>query len=168
MKLKGFLPATWKGATIGATIGATLYSAALAFSAAQNVPPPDPPAVRILNRSCTACHDLRPVETSAMDKEGWTKLVNTMIEKGADVKGDDVTILVTHLAENHGPLPDGAGKAIMLNVCTQCHTLDRIRTRGMSRTDWEELLLHMLNEGAELTDEELPVLLNYLARNFRP
>jgi hypothetical protein len=163
MRLRELLPITrtvW--------VFTTVVSAAAVFSAAQNVPPPDPPAVRILNRSCMSCHDLRPIETTALDKEGWTKVVNAMVERGADVKGDDVGILVNHLVENHGPLPDGPGKSIMLNVCTQCHTLDRIRARGMSREEWEELLLHMLNEGAELTDEELPVLLNYLTRNFRP
>jgi hypothetical protein len=26
----------------------------------------------------------------------------------------------------------------------------------------------MIGEGAELTDDDFPVLLNYLARNFRP
>ena len=147
---------------------AALCFAVAAFSAVQNVPPPDPPAVRILNRSCTSCHDLRPIETSAHDKEGWTKVVDSMVAKGADVRKEDVPILVNHLVENHGPLPDGPGKAIMLNICTQCHTLERIRVRAMSRSEWEELLLHMLNEGAPLSDEDMPVLLNYLARNFRP
>jgi hypothetical protein len=148
--------------------GVVLGSAAVAYSAAQNVPPPDPPAVRILNRSCTGCHDLRPVETSAMDQEGWSKLVNAMVQKGAQVTPEDVPILVNHLVENHGPLPDGPGKEILLNVCTQCHTLDRVRGRAMGRAEWEETLLHMLNEGAQLSDEELPVILNYLSRNFRP
>lgn len=146
----------------------TAFCSAVAFSAGQNVPPPDPPAVRILNRSCTSCHDLRPVETSALDQEGWTRLVNSMVQKGAEVKAEDVPVLVEHLVQNHGPLPDGPGRSIMLNVCTQCHTLDRVRIRTMSRTEWEELLLHMLNEGAQLTDEELPILLNYLTQNFRP
>src|SRR5687768_12545301 len=109
-----------------------LGSAVAAYSAGQNVPPPDPPAVRILNRSCTGCHDLRAVETNALDREGWGNLVNSMVQKGAQVAPEEVPVLVQHLVEHHGPLPDGPGKVIMLNVCTQCHTLERIRTRTMS------------------------------------
>lgn len=146
----------------------TACSALVAFSAAQNVPPPLPPAERILNRACTSCHELRPVETSAFDKDGWTRVVNSMVEKGAEVKPDEVPVLVDYLAANHGPLPEGGGKAILLNVCTMCHTLDRVKARGSTRQEWEELLLHMLNEGAPLSDEEFPVLLGYLARNFTP
>jgi cytochrome c5 len=149
-------------------ISATLFSATLAFSAGQNVPPPLPDGERLLNRACTSCHDMRPIETSAFDKEGWTKLVKAMVDKGADLKSDDMPVVVDYLVENNGPLPDGPGKAILLNVCTQCHTRERILLRGATRAEWEDTLVHMLNEGAELTDEEFPVLLNYLARNFRP
>lgn len=91
-----------------------------------------------------------------------------MVEKGAAVKKEDEPVLVKYLVNNFGPLPDGPGKAILLEVCTQCHRLDRVRLRGGTRQDWDDLLNHMLNEGAPLSDEDYPVLLNYLARNFRP
>jgi len=147
-------------------ISATLCSAAVAFSAGQGVLPPVNPGEKLLNTACTKCHELRPVETTALDSEGWTKVVNTMVEKGAEVKSEDLPVLVNYLVRHYGPLPDGAGKVILLNVCTQCHTLDRIRNRGSSRGQWDDLLMHMLNEGAPLSDNDYPVLLNYLARNF--
>ena len=152
----------------GECIEARGYKSHKHAGAGQNRPPPDPPAVILLNRVCTGCHDLRPIETSALDKDGWTKLVKSMVEKGADVKADDVPVLVEHLVANHGPLPEGPGKAILLNICTQCHVLGRVLGRGATRDEWEETLLHMLNEGAPLSDEDFPVLLSYLARNFRP
>jgi hypothetical protein len=114
-----------------------------------------------------SCHELRPIETTALDREGWTKVVNSMIEKGAPVKSEDVAVLVRYLTSNYGPLPDGPGKAILLNICTQCHTLERVKVRGGDRESWNELLSHMLNEGAPLSDEDYPILLGYLARNFR-
>ena len=42
-------------------------------------------ADRAINISCSVvgCHTVRLIETSAMDREGWTKTVNVMIEKGA-------------------------------------------------------------------------------------
>jgi len=42
-----------------------------------------------------------------------------------------------------------------------------VKVRGGNRESWDELLSHMLNEGAPLSDDDYPVLLNYLARNFR-
>ena len=96
------------------------------------------------------------------------KLVNSMIEKGAQVKKEDLPVLVAYLAEQHGPLPEGAGKKIMLEVCTMCHELHRIRDTVATRDEWDDILVHMINEGAPLSDEDFPILLNYLARNFRP
>jgi len=149
-----------------AWLAATIACSAAAFSSGQL--PPVPPGEKILNTACTSCHELRPIETQALDTEGWTKVIASMVEKGAAVKKEDEPILVKYLVNNFGPLPDGPGKAILLNVCTQCHRLDRVKLRGGTRQDWDDLLSHMLNEGAPLSDEDYPVLLNYLARNFRP
>src|SRR4029450_11333109 len=88
---------------------------------------------QILNVSCTGCHDARPIQTQALDKDGWTKVVSVMVEKGAEIKPDDVPVLIEYLVNNHGPLPDGAGKAILLNVCTQCHDLKRVIQHGATR-----------------------------------
>jgi cytochrome c5 len=157
MKQSWIKPALW--------LSATLSCAAVAFSAGQL--PAVNPGEKILNTACTTCHELRVIETSALDSEGWTQLVNTMIDKGAEVKKDDVPVLVKYLTSTYGPLPEGRGKAILLNICTQCHTLDRVKQRPNDRQGWDELLMHMINEGAPLSDEDYPVLLNYLARNFR-
>ena len=37
-----------------------------------------------------------------------------------------------------------------------------------TREEWDDLLVHMINEGAELSDDDFNVLLGYLTRNFRP
>jgi cytochrome c5 len=123
---------------------------------------------QILNVSCTGCHDARPIQTQAMDKDAWTKVVSAMVEKGAEIKPDDVPVLIEYLVDNHGPLPEGAGKAILLNVCTQCHDLKRVLRHGATREQWEETLGAMLNEGAPLSEQDFPVLLAYLAKNFKP
>ena len=122
---------------------------------------------QIQNAGCIGCHDLRPIQTQALDKEGWTRMVASMVEKGADVKADDVPALVEYLVKSHGPLPDGPGKTILLNTCTVCHDLGRVRRQGGSREDWDDTLGAMLNEGAMLSEEDYPVLLGYLASNFK-
>jgi cytochrome c5 len=122
---------------------------------------------QILNGACnTSCHDLRPIDTQALDEPGWTKDVKSMIEKGAEVTADDVPVLVAYLVKQHGPLPDGPGKDILLNICTRCHDLQRVRRERTSAEGWLEILDAMLNEGAPLSEQDLPVLLRYLARNF--
>jgi cytochrome c5 len=148
-------------------VSATLCSAAIAFSAGQQVQEP-PRGEVIMNNSCMSCHEYRTIQTQAMDQAGWTKLVTSMIEKGAQVKKDDLPVLVEYLTEQHGPLPEGAGKKIMLEVCTMCHELHKIRETTATRDEWDDILVHMINEGAPLSDDDFPVLLNYLARNFRP
>ena len=122
---------------------------------------------RVMNNSCLGCHDLRPIQTQAFDAEGWTMKVNSMIEKGAQVSADDLSILVNFLARSYGPLPEGAGKAVLLNRCTVCPDLERIRRHPSDAEGCEDSLSTMLNEGATLTDQEFAILVNYLARNFR-
>jgi cytochrome c5 len=122
----------------------------------------------IVTGACTTCHDTRAVDTQALDAEGWTKQVKAMIEKGAVVKADDIPVVVDYLTRFHGPLPDGPGKAVVLNVCTQCHDLQRVRRERLNAEGWSEILLAMLNEGAPLTDKDFEAVLRYLARNFRP
>ena len=122
---------------------------------------------QIQNAACLSCHDLRPIQTAAYDKAGWTMVIDSMIQKGAEVKTPDKPVLVDFLVRNHGPLPAGPGKDILLNTCTLCHDLGRVRIHTVSKDEWEETLLAMLNEGAMLSDQDFPVLLNYLARNFR-
>ncbi len=123
---------------------------------------------QIQDASCgMTCHDLRPIQTQALDKDGWTKIVASMVDKGAQVKPAEVPVLVDYLVRSHGPLPDGAGKLILLNTCTVCHGLDRVIRQGGTREQWEETLGAMLNEGAMLSEEDFPVLLAYLAKNFK-
>ena len=121
----------------------------------------------IQNAACLGCHDLRPIETAAENKDGWNQLVSSMINKGAEVSDADKPVLVDFLVKNHGPLPEGPGKNILLNTCTICHDLGRVRAHTVSRDEWQETLEAMLNEGAMLSDQDFPVLLNYLARTFK-
>jgi cytochrome c2 len=122
----------------------------------------------IMNLSCLGCHEVRPIQMQALDKDAWTKKVQAMIAMGAEVKPAELPILVDYLVKEFGPVPEGNGKAILLNICTQCHNLDRIKSHKATREEWDGTLSAMLNEGAPLSDEDYPIILNYLTRNFRP
>ena len=124
------------------------------------------PGERIMNASCQTCHTVRAIQTQAMDADGWTKSVATMVDKGAKISKDDIPTLVRYLAEHYGPIPDGPGKEIVLNTCTMCHDLSRIKLGRRSSEEWEETLVSMLNEGAPLSDEAFSVVHLYLSKNF--
>jgi cytochrome c5 len=150
----------------GLWVGATIITAAIAFGAGQDATE-GAKAERIVNTSCTTCHDLRKIQTQALNAEAWTKVVNSMIEKGAKVEKGDVPTLVNYLEDSYGPLPEGEGKAIVLNKCTVCHDLKRVRQHFATPEDWVDTLNAMQNEGLMISDDELLTVLKYLARNFR-
>ena len=121
---------------------------------------------RVMNGSCQACHDTRRIQVQAKSADEWSKTIETMIGKGAKVAPDDLPVLVGYLVDHHGPLPDGPGKSIVLNTCTLCHDLKRIKLGRRSPEEWEETLSAMLNEGAPLSDDAFPVVHAYLSRHF--
>src|SRR5207244_629692 len=147
-------------------LGATAVAAAVAFGAGQDAAQIEK-AEKLLNNNCTTCHDIRKVQTQALDEEGWKKVLDSMIEKGAKVEKDDIPLLVDYLAQSFGPLPEGTGKEIVLNKCTVCHDLKRVRQHFGTPEDWMDLLGAMENEGLMLSDEEYVTVLRYLAKNFR-
>ena len=145
-----------------AVSAALLVLVAAVTSGAQDTDPGE----KIMNAACQNCHDTRVIQVQAMDADGWTKRVSQEIEKGAKVSKDDVPTLVNYLVRTHGPLPDGPGKEVILNTCTQCHDLFRIKANRRSPEEWEETLISMLNEGAPLSEEQFPVIHDYLSKHF--
>jgi cytochrome c5 len=121
---------------------------------------------RLMNASCQGCHELRKLQVQAKNADEWTASVQDMVTKGAKIAKEDIPVLVDYLVDHHGPLPEGRGKAIVLNVCTMCHDLGRIRRGRRSPEEWEETLNAMLNEGAPLSDDQFPIVHAYLSRNF--
>lgn len=121
---------------------------------------------RLMNASCQGCHDTRRIQTRAMDAAGWTRTIGEMVEKGAKVSPEDLPMLVGYLTQQHGPIPDGPGKEVVLNTCTLCHDLKRIKLGRRSAEEWEETLVSMLNEGAPLSDDAFSAVHAYLSRHF--
>ena len=59
-------------------------------------------------------------------------------------------------------------RALFLDACTACHTLERVRSQRLGKEEWRHLIAGMLSEGVPLTDEETSLLVDYLAENFGP
>jgi cytochrome c5 len=124
------------------------------------------PGERLMNAACLECHSIRAIQTQAMDADAWTTRVSREIERGAKLSKEDAPTLVAYLTRTHGPLPDGPGKDVLLHTCTMCHELFRIKFGRRSPEEWEETLVSMLNEGAQLSDDEFNRVLRYLSINF--
>jgi mono/diheme cytochrome c family protein len=59
-------------------------------------------------------------------------------------------------------------RTLFLDACTACHTLERIRNQRLGKDEWRHLIAGMLSEGVPLTDDEISLLVDYLAENFGP
>jgi hypothetical protein len=59
-------------------------------------------------------------------------------------------------------------RQLVLEACTACHTLDRVKSQRLRSEEWRQTIAGMLSEGVPLTDEEMTLVSEYLARNFGP
>lgn len=63
-------------------------------------------------------------------------------------------------------LPDGAGKELVMNVCTVCHDLTRITSKKKTKDEWNDTVDKMAARGAKASDAEFETIVNYLTKNF--
>jgi cytochrome c5 len=58
---------------------------------------------KILEETCTTCHDLDLVSGQHLSKEEWQQIVNSMVAKGAALADKDAPVLVDYLTKTYGP-----------------------------------------------------------------
>ena len=63
-------------------------------------------------------------------------------------------------------LPDGPGKDVMVNACGTCHEGRRAASVRLTRDGWAAVIEDMRQRGARVSDEEFPVVLDYLTTHF--
>ena|ERR1700733_11460776 len=96
------------------------------------------------------------------------------------IRSSSVTLLVSvlfYLAPGQAPspaptatgtLPDGPGKEIVQRACTTCHSLSVITSRRASSDEWSKTVTEMVTRGADLSDDEMDRVTQYLSTNFAP
>src|SRR5215469_5948227 len=70
--------------------------------------------------------------------------------------------------------PDGAAPAskdsdavaanLVNTVCASCHSLDRVKNKTADKDGWTTTVARMKEKGADLTDEQVPVVVDFLTR----
>src|SRR5262245_10553119 len=69
--------------------------------------------------------------------------------------------------EKRVELPEGQGKVILETACASCHGLDKVAEKaGLTRDNWRKLAQDMVQLGADLKDEQVDILADYLAVSF--
>ena len=65
-------------------------------------------------------------------------------------------------------LPDGEGKKILQTQCTACHELTEVtKFRGYyNRAQWRDIVVTMVEYGADLKKADIEVLADYLAEHL--
>ena len=61
--------------------------------------------------------------------------------------------------------PDAVAANLVNTVCASCHTLDRVNNKKADHDGWTATVTRMKGQGADLTDEQVPLVADYLARS---
>ncbi len=87
-----------------ATRSSPQSAAAVPAPRARPVTLPDGPEKIVLQRACgSACHTLDAVTVVRRDRKGWAAMVDTMVARGANLKGGETQSIVEYLAAHAGP-----------------------------------------------------------------
>jgi competence protein ComEA len=65
-------------------------------------------------------------------------------------------------------LPDGPGKETTQRICGACHGAEIVIGRKMDKDGWTQLVVSMVQRGAQGTDDEFGQIVDYLTANFGP
>jgi competence protein ComEA len=65
-------------------------------------------------------------------------------------------------------LPNGPGKETTQRICGACHGAEIVIGRKMDKEGWTQLVISMVQRGAQGTDDEFSEIVDYLTANFSP
>ncbi len=63
-------------------------------------------------------------------------------------------------------MPDGPGKDATVRSCGTCHETRRAASVRLTRDGWAAVIDNMMKRGAKVSNEDFPVVLDYLTTHF--
>ena len=60
--------------------------------------------------------------------------------------------------------PDAVAANLVNTVCASCHSLDRVKNKTADKDGWTATVTRMKEKGAAVTDEQVPVVVDFLTR----
>jgi len=160
---------------------AVALGASILPSTAQAPPNPLPPGdgADIVAVACSQCHSLTALTQLRMNGPAWRHQIYDMIERGAQVRPDQLDTMVNYLQTHLGvgvpypgvtPAPvtlaSGPGSDIVQSRCGLCHGLDRAVMTKRSAAQWPALINRMVYYGAPITPDQQKTVLAYLTKNY--
>jgi mono/diheme cytochrome c family protein len=67
-------------------------------------------------------------------------------------------------ASDSAPSVDGA--ALVAERCGECHAADLVKSVSLDAAGWQANVERMVRKGAELSDEEAKIVIDYLSENY--
>lgn len=77
-----------------------------------------------------------------------------------------ISLLWLMLFHAQDQLPGGPAKKTVAAVCGACHEVDTAVGERRTKAGWQATVDAMVNRGARATDEEINIVIEYLARYF--
>lgn len=68
--------------------------------------------------------------------------------------------------DEHPRLPPGAGRDVMIRVCSKCHDPELAADQENDGAGWKALVDQMASKGADASDAEFAQIVDYLAKAF--
>lgn len=65
-------------------------------------------------------------------------------------------------------LPQGPGRDVVQNACSQCHGSDVIAAKRATSDEWKDIVARMIGNGAALDDNQYVAVVNYLSTALGP
>jgi competence ComEA-like helix-hairpin-helix protein len=65
-------------------------------------------------------------------------------------------------------LPAGTAKPIVQQHCGGCHAMKVVTSKRASKQQWASIVDQMISRGAEVDDDDIESVVEYLAANFAP
>src|SRR5687768_2101172 len=146
------------------------------------VQPPQGAVRQVIFKNCTSCHGIDDYAFYALDRAGWSKLIDDKHSVQKVTIGDaDRNLLLDWLVSKFGPdtkafprtyvaqevttfFSDSEAEELLGRSCRACHDLERVNTARFSPDRWRVVTVDMRERGAKLTDEELERLVEWLGR----
>jgi glyoxylase-like metal-dependent hydrolase (beta-lactamase superfamily II) len=77
-------------------------------------------------------------------------------------------ILAAKPAGAAGQAAASPAQQLLDKACTNCHNLNRVQTKKLNQADWRTTVVRMKDRGAEITDEEIDTLVEFLVKSYGP